>query len=85
MEGVTFLAVVLPKSLKEIVSYAFYKLDNFEGVFYKGTAEEWGKIKIGKNGNEFVDDGNDWGKVFYYSEIAKKLKYILLYPPWYLG
>lgn len=45
-------SVVMPKSVTRIESYAFYKCSSLQAVYYEGTAEEWGKITIGRNGND---------------------------------
>lgn len=45
-------SIVIPKSVKKIESYAFYQCSALESVFYAGTEEEWGKITVGKNGND---------------------------------
>lgn len=45
-------SVVIPKSVKKIESYAFYQCSALESVFYAGSAEEWDKITVGKNGND---------------------------------
>lgn len=55
--------VIMPKSVKKIVSYAFYKCLALEEVFYLGTEEEWAQIKIGKNGNDIKNV-----PVYFYSE-----------------
>ena len=56
-------SVVIPKSVKSIISYAFYQCYALETVYYEGTAEDWAKISVGKNGNEIVN-----AEVYYYSE-----------------
>ncbi len=45
-------SVVIPVSVMRIESYAFYKCESLSCVYYEGTEEEWGKIIIGKNGND---------------------------------
>lgn len=56
-------SIVMPKSVKSISSYAFYRVGGIESVYYEGAAEEWKGISIGKNGNELPD-----GAIYYYSE-----------------
>ena len=40
-------SVVISKSVKKIVSYAFYRTA-INTVYYEGTAEEWKKVSIGR-------------------------------------
>lgn len=56
-------SVVIPQSVTKITSYAFYKCPSLSTVYYKGTAEEWGAITIGKSGNDIST-----AAIYYYSE-----------------
>ncbi|MDE7440032.1 MAG: leucine-rich repeat domain-containing protein [Clostridia bacterium] len=62
-------SVVLPKSLKNIISFAFYRCTALNTVYYKGTAEEWASVKIGKSGNDNFTGANDTvpAEVYFYS------------------
>ena len=55
--------VIIPVSVAKIESYAFYKCESLSSVYYEGTAEEWAKISIGKNGNDVSTADK-----FFYSE-----------------
>lgn len=63
-------SLVLPKSLNNIVSFAFYRCSALNTVYYKGTAEEWSAVKIGTNGNDNFTGANDTvpAEVYFYSE-----------------
>lgn len=65
-------SVVLPRSLENIVSYAFYKCYSLNTVYYKGTPEEWKEVKIGKSGNDNFTGAHDTvpAEIYYYSEAA---------------
>lgn len=60
-------SIVIPTSVKSIVSYAFYNCNSIKSVYYKGSAEEWAKISIGKKGNNITDESVT---VYYYSQTA---------------
>jgi len=49
--------------VKKVTSYAFYKCSSLEKVFYCGNEEEWGNIKIGRNGNDISS-----AEIYFYSE-----------------
>lgn len=55
--------VIMPVSVKKVTSYAFYKCSSLEKVFYCGNEEEWGNIKIGRNGNDISS-----AEIYFYSE-----------------
>ena len=55
-------SIVIPKSVKRIVSYAFYQCYLLDTVYYEGTAEEWSGVSVGKSGNEIAN-----AEVYYYS------------------
>lgn len=46
--------ISLPKSLKEIRSYSFYMCTNLFLVKYRGTKEEWKKVKVETIGNNLL-------------------------------
>ena len=64
-------SVVIPKSVKRIVNYAFYRT-RLNTVYYEGTAEEWKTLSIGRyndvstaeifyySENEPIEEGNFW-------------------------
>lgn len=56
-------SVVIPVSVKSIVSYAFYRCSLLNTVYYEGTAEEWAKVYVSKNGNDILK-----AQVYYYSQ-----------------
>lgn len=56
-------SVVVPESVTKITSYAFYRCSMLKTVYYKGGAEGWANITIGKNGNDISN-----ATVYYYSE-----------------
>lgn len=71
--GCSFLeSVIIPKSVKRIASFAFYRCEQLNTVYYEGTAEEWRGISIGKDNdistadiyffseNEPSTEGNFW-------------------------
>ncbi len=62
-------SVVIPKSVKNIISFAFYRCTALNTVYYKGNAEEWGAVKIGKSGNDKFTGANDTvpAEVYFYS------------------
>lgn len=43
---ITVKSVTIPKSVTGIRYYAFWGCDSIEGVYYRGTKEEWKKIDI---------------------------------------
>ena len=56
-------SVVIPASVKKIISFAFYNCPLLDTVYYEGTAEEWGIVSIGKQGNDISN-----AEVYYFSE-----------------
>ena len=55
-------SAVIPKSVTQIESYAFYRCSMINTVYYEGTAAEWEAIKIGKKGNDILN-----AEIYYYS------------------
>ena len=65
-------SVIIPNNVVNIGVHAFYECNNLTNVFYKGTAEDWSSIIIGKSAlssvidlyyfteSEPADDGNYW-------------------------
>lgn len=47
--------LVLPKSVTAIENYVFCYDDALTRIYYRGSAEEWEKIKIGKLGNDELE------------------------------
>ncbi len=66
-------AVKLPKSLKSIGGYSFYRCDSLQNVYYAGNYADWKNIKIAEDNDELLK-----AKVHFASKVsAKSLTYTL--------